>query len=666
MQMKWGGAVLVSLVGLAAIAAPGAAQVLELLTQGADRPIYLTHAGDSRLFIAERDGRITIWDGGQVLQTPFLDISEQVDDTQEGGFLSFAFHPAYSTNGRFFVSYTTDDPQTGFTSIVSRFEVSGNPNVADPTETVLLRQPQPYANHNGGQLQFAPDGTLYVGFGDGGLGDDPGCRAQNPQTWLGKLLRIDVDAGADAPPYYSIPADNPYADPGDGVLDEIWGWGLRNPWRFSFDRQTGDLWIGDVGQSDIEEIDREASNSLGGRNWGWKVMEGTFCRNPDAPACGGDVPGCNDPDYEYPLYEYDHDDGHSISGGFVYRGSQAQGHVGVYFFADFGVGRIWSLHHVGGGAWQRTLLHDEGTSNSNSFASFGEGADGELYVLNTFGNEIFHLDLAGLSPLSPAPVPLPADPPSRPPYLSPPGTPTCGNGVVEGSEQCDDGNVVSGDGCSSTCQGEPAGVCGDGVLDRSAEQCDDGNTVDGDGCTADCMHESCGDGVVGPQEECDDGNTVEDDSCDNACRWVVAAGSWEVKAAKVGLKFNKPAKDKIEIKIQDWMLPPDVVPSDLRFDLGGAGFTGPLDPKGKYKSPDKRDSATLKQSKKSGLWKLTVKRKKNDFKASLANEGLTDADNPKPGLPVTVPMSVEVDGVVYGEDLELVYKSKTGKSGTAK
>ena len=653
-------AVLLSLGSVGA----ASAQVLDLLTS-ADEPIYLTHAGDDRLFVVEREGELRIWDGGAFLAAPFLDLSNRIDTTQEGGFLSAAFHPDYASNGRFFVSYTTDDPQTGFTSIVSRFEVSSDPNVADPAETVLLRLPQPFFNHNGGQLQFGPDGMLYVGFGDGGQGDDPGCRAQDPQTWHGKLLRIDVDNGSDAPPYYSIPPDNPYSASADGALDEIWAWGLRNPWRFSFDRERGDLWIGDVGQSDVEEVDREAPNSVGGRNYGWKVMEGSNCRNPQAEMCGAEVPGCNDPAYQVPHYEYDHGDGRSITGGYVYRGSRAPGYVGAYVFADFGFGRVWTLHHTGGGNWTRTAIPGANGSE-NSWSSFGEGADGELYLLDTFGRSIHHLDLAALPPLSPAPVPLPADPPSRPPYPPPGPTGECGNGEVEPGEQCDDGNQVSGDGCTEFCQiEEPPAVCGDGVLGGD-EECDDGNTVPGDGCDAECLHEACGDGIVGPLEECDDGNTIPDDECDEHCRVNVSPLTGDVRTVKIGVRFDKSGKDKLSVKISDWELPDGLVPTSVRVDVGGSGFEGPLDAKGRYRSPDKRDRVALKRSRKTGLWKLTVRRKKGTFSASLVDDGVVDEDVPKPGVRVTVPVTIELAGVPFGDEVDLVYRAKRGKSGTAK
>jgi glucose/arabinose dehydrogenase len=380
------------LLGLAALgAAPARGELLEVLTADVAGPIYLTHAGDERLFLVEREGRIRVFAAGQIRATPFLDLHAKVDAQGEGGLLSMAFDPGYAANGAFYVSYTTDDPTTGFTSVVSRFHVSADPDVAETDEAVLLQLPQPYPNHNGGQIAFGPDGKLYVGFGDGGDRDDPGCRAQQGDTWFGKILRLDADPTGSAPPHYAIPPDNPFAAPGDGVLDEIWDTGLRNPWRFSFDRATGDLWIGDVGQDAVEEVDREAFGSAGGFDYGWKVMEGSLCSNPDAAMCPASVPGCDDPAYTPPLDEYLHQGGNrSITGGYVYRGSRAPGFAGAYVFGDFGSGRIFALHEGPPGVWQRSTLLESGPQ----WSSFGEGADGELYALDLAGGRVFRLDLA--------------------------------------------------------------------------------------------------------------------------------------------------------------------------------------------------------------------------------------------------------------------------------
>jgi glucose/arabinose dehydrogenase len=376
---------------LAAPAAPAGAELLELLTDEAAQPIYLTHAGDDRLFIVERQGAVRVFQNGALLPDPFLDISSRVDGSGEGGLLSIAFHPDYATNGAFYVSYTTDDPDTGFTSVISRFHVSaGDPNVADPAEDVLLENEQPFTNHNGGQIAFGPDDMLYVGFGDGGDANDPGCRAQRTDTWHGKLLRLEVDPTGTAAPFYTIPADNPFDAPADGILDEIWDLGLRNPWRFSFDREEDHLWIGDVGQGSVEEVDLEAFPSAGGFNYGWKVMEGNFCANPGADNCPGSVPGCDAAAYTPPIDQYAHQAGNrSITGGYVYRGVQAPGFAGNYVFGDYGSGRIFVLREVSPGQWQRSTILAGGAS----WASFGEGADGELYALDLPGGNVYRLDL---------------------------------------------------------------------------------------------------------------------------------------------------------------------------------------------------------------------------------------------------------------------------------
>ncbi|HRC86394.1 MAG TPA: PQQ-dependent sugar dehydrogenase, partial [Thermoanaerobaculia bacterium] len=238
------------------------------------RPVAITHAGDDRLFVTLQGGRVVILERGLLRSEPFLDIEDRVSCCGEQGLLSVAFHPLYSQNGFFFADYTGAGGET----VISRFSVSpADANRALATsEKVLLRIPQPFANHNGGQLQFGPDGYLYVGMGDGGSGFDPQCRAQDDSSLLGKLLRLDVDQSPDAPPYHGIPATNPFRGAG-APLDEIWAKGLRNPWRFSFDRQSGDLYLGDVGQNSQEEIDRQPAGSAGGENYGWKLLEGDLC-----------------------------------------------------------------------------------------------------------------------------------------------------------------------------------------------------------------------------------------------------------------------------------------------------------------------------------------------------------------------------------------------------
>ena len=279
---------------------------LEPVINGLANPVAITHAGDGsgRLFITEQGGRILIYDGSGVLPVPFLDVSALLLTSGERGLLSVAFHPNYASNGYFYVNYTN----TGGHTVIARYTVSNDPNLADPASALtVLTIVQPYPNHNGGQLQFGPDGFLYIGMGDGGSGGDPNNYAQDPDSLLGKMLRIAVDG--DVP--YSVPLDNPFVSD-EQVRDEIWALGLRNPWRFSFDRSTGDLFIGDVGQRDWEEIDYQPVSSTGGENYGWRLMEGNNCFNPST--------NCNDGSLTLPVLEYGHDLGCSVTGGYRYRG----------------------------------------------------------------------------------------------------------------------------------------------------------------------------------------------------------------------------------------------------------------------------------------------------------------------------------------------------------
>jgi len=343
-------------------------------------PTALTHAGDDRLFVTLRDGRIVIYANGGIVGQPFLDIRNLVSTQGEGGLLSTAFHPRFSQNGFFFVNYTD---RSSFDTIIARYQVSpGNPNQADPSSArVLLRIDQPFTNHNGGQIQFGPDGYLYIGMGDGGSANDPECRAQRDNTLLGKMLRIDVDQNVNSSPFYGIPSDNPFRGNG-GMPDEVWASGLRNPWRFSFDRQTGDLYIGDVGQNQREEIDRQAADSNGGENYGWKVMEGTLCFS--TASCPGSTPSCNSSALTLPILEYVNDDDNcSVTAGYVYRGANLPQLRGTYFFGDLCSARIWGANPQGNGWVVRRLAGAEAVLGNQNLISFGEDRRGEVYVLTS-------------------------------------------------------------------------------------------------------------------------------------------------------------------------------------------------------------------------------------------------------------------------------------------
>ncbi|MCB0632977.1 MAG: PQQ-dependent sugar dehydrogenase, partial [Lewinella sp.] len=346
---------------------------LDLVSDAFGAVVDISHAGDDRLFIVEQVGRIQLLQAdGNVNQTPFLDIINKVGSGGERGLLGLTFHPMYAENGYFFVNYTDKDGNT----VVSRYKVSaGDPDLADPaSETVLLTLDQPEGNHNGGELNFGPDGYLYIATGDGGGAGDTRDYAQNTTVPFGKLLRIDIDNGTGTGPDYSfgsgytIPASNPLVDGTGGTLDEIWAVGLRNPWRFSFDRLTGDLWIGDVGQADWEEIDLEPAGSTGGNNYGWRCYEGNESYNST---------GCSPASaYTFPVYEYGHDVGCSINGGYVYRGTDYPLLYGLYLYSDYCSGRIWSLESVDGSWVNEELLQVTGAG----FVTMGEDYQGELYL----------------------------------------------------------------------------------------------------------------------------------------------------------------------------------------------------------------------------------------------------------------------------------------------
>jgi len=335
-----------------------------LIADGFRRPLFVTHAGDgsSRLFVVEQDGTIRIFANGTPLPNPFLDIDEQVgSESNEQGLLGLAFHPDYENNGFFYVNYTDNNGDT----MIVRFTVSGDPNMADAaSQKVLLQVDQPFPNHNGGYLEFGPDGTLFFGLGDGGSQGDPNGNAQSLQTYLGKLLRIDVNSGDP----YSIPPDNPFAN--GGGLPEIWAHGLRNPWRFSFDRVTGDLYIADVGQNQWEEVNFVPAGASSGSNFGWDFMEGSHPFEGTAP--DGLVA---------PVAEHDHSGRCSITGGYVYRGQSLPAWQGVYLYGDYCSGEIFGLVQNADGTWESRLLYD----TSFSITSFGLDEGGEIYVVDRSG-----------------------------------------------------------------------------------------------------------------------------------------------------------------------------------------------------------------------------------------------------------------------------------------
>ena len=357
-------------------------QLSELLT-GLETPTSLANAGDERLFIGLRDGRILIFADGALRPTPFLDIREQVRfENNLDGFYSFAFHPDYAGTEFLFVLYVNRDLQT----VISRFTVSKDPNFVDPaTEVVLLSIDQSIGQHDGNHLAFGPDGFLYISTGESGPGFDPLCLAQDLGSLQGKILRIDVDQGAAVPPFHSIPAANPFVGV-EGAADEIWALGLRNPWRFSFDRTTGDLWIGDVGEDSREEVNLQPAGDTGGRNYGWKTLEGTLCLENTA-GCASDPPPCDSPAYTPPVLEYETGESCAVIGGFVYRGDDLPGLDGAYLHGDFCSGILWAAVQEG-----ETWVQMDTTLRVPTVTAFGEDAQGEIYVLTTDGR------LLGLEP----------------------------------------------------------------------------------------------------------------------------------------------------------------------------------------------------------------------------------------------------------------------------
>ena len=355
---------------------------LTRIAGGFDRPLYVTHAGDGskRLFVVEQGGRILVLEEGAKTPRLFLEVSHLISpealtgEWTERGLLGLAFHPDYAINGKFFIHYTDLNGDT----VIAQYRVSpDNPDIADAASAkVVFQLPQPHSTHNGGQIAFGPDGYLYIALGDGGPQKDPLGAGQNRQILLGAILRIDVDGD----PPYNIPADNPFVGD-DGARDEIWSYGFRNPWRFSFDRATGDMYIGDVGYKRWEEVNFQPAASSGGENYGWSVWEG------NETYAGGEAPN-----YAPPFFVYGHSHGCSVTGGYVYRGVAVDELRGVYLLGDFCSGRIWASWRDHGMNWQVIELINKGIQIS----SFGEDQAGEIYVVDFTGGALFRIDPVGI------------------------------------------------------------------------------------------------------------------------------------------------------------------------------------------------------------------------------------------------------------------------------
>jgi glucose/arabinose dehydrogenase len=348
------------------------------VVRGLVAPLGVVNAGDGsgRLFVAQQGGQIRIVRDGKLVPQPFLDIADRITSGGERGLLGVAFHPGYPTDPRVFVDYTDRNGDTR----VSAFRVDpANPDRLDPaSEQRLLFVKQPYPNHNGGALVFGPEGDLYIALGDGGSGGDPEGNGQSLTTLLGKILRIDVDrTGAGQP--YSIPSDNPYAGATDGRRPEIWLTGLRNPWRMSFDRLTGDLWIGDVGQDRWEEVDVQRAATPPGTNFGWNRMEANHCYLPPSD--------CRSKDLTLPVAEYGHDQGCTVIGGDVYRGTGQPALVGGYLFADYCTGRVWAIDPSVDGFRTPNVVAD----TKHNFTAFGEDQGGELYAVDISAGQLLRV-----------------------------------------------------------------------------------------------------------------------------------------------------------------------------------------------------------------------------------------------------------------------------------
>ena len=369
------------LISLTMLSFLGYSQIISLsqFASGFTDPVEITHAGDSRLFVVQQGGLIKIVNAnGTTNATPFLNLSSIISTGGERGLLGLAFHPNYATNGFFFVNYTN----TAGNTVIARYSVSANPNVANTTGTILMTIAQPYSNHNGGSIKFGPDGYLYIGMGDGGSGGDPGNRAQNSTENLGKMLRIDVNSTV--APFYTCPTTNPYV--GIAGNDEIWAIGLRNPWKFSFNKLNGDLWIADVGQNAIEEIDKISSPLPNtGINFGWRCYEGNSTYNTTGCAASSTM--------TFPFTQYARSGGAcSVTGGYVYTGTLYTNFQNKYFFTDYCDDKIRMVNSAG-------TITTTTAFSGNSFATFGEDVAGELYVAGISSGIIFKIQDASFGTL---------------------------------------------------------------------------------------------------------------------------------------------------------------------------------------------------------------------------------------------------------------------------
>ena len=443
--MKASTSILAGALALAAASAAVAQTAIDtkrIIASGLVYPTLITHApGDaSRLFVLEKAGRIRIVDlaTNTLLGTSFLDIDALVtggaSTSDEQGLLGLAFDPGYSTNGQFYVYYTGSG-----TNNVARYTVSANPNVANTTGVIMMTWSDPYTNHNGGWMDFGPDGKLYIATGDGGSANDPGNRAQTLTDRLGKMHRIKPVVGG-ASPYYTIPADNPFNGGATTADDTVWAYGLRNPWRCSFDSATGDLWIGDVGQNAVEEINFQAAGTGAGRNYGWRCTEGTSNTG---------LTGCTfgSPTLTAPVHVYNHvsgtSGGYCLTGGFVYRGCRIPDLQGTYFFADYSSSNIWSFRYDAATNTKTEFQNRNSTLGTsaeggvvNQVASFGEDANGEIYIAD-HGGQIYKI------------IPAAGDGPCAPP--APPGD-LNGDGLVNGADL---GLLLNGWGtCGTPCPGD--------------------------------------------------------------------------------------------------------------------------------------------------------------------------------------------------------------------